>query len=279
MTFLIYLLRYYACKIVLQSNVLINGTNIIGVFPGRNWNTLLDKPIIVGAHWDVVANTSGFNDNGSGMAALLETVRVIMSAECFQPTHTIIFVAFDSEETGSIGSYEYVRRQIMPYFIRRGLQISGAIILDTLMNYDQQINSQNIPETWDDIIPNTVDAIRKGEKKGDFVAVIARNYIKETRIMNLFKKWFGLVTKGINKGGSLFDFKLHNFILNDLPHDRFPTEDTLLHHSSFWRSDHSRFWYYRESGNGVDFKERYEQAQTSSLPAILISDTGNSMIY
>ena len=197
-----------------------------------------------------------------------------MSATCFEPANTIIFVAFDSEESGSVGSYEYVRRQIIPYFIRRGIQITGAIILDTIMNYDGKTNSQNIPEKWDDVIPETAESIRKGKNKGDFVAVIGRNHNKETRMMNVFSKWFSQITKSINQNKEIFDFKSEKFTLNDLPHDQFPDEETLLRHSSFWRSDNARFWYYREAGNWVDVKERLKKAETTSLPAILISDTG-----
>ena len=259
-----------------KSNVQINGTNIIGVLPGKNWNTMFDKPIILGAHWDVVANTSGFNDNGSGMVALLETIRVIMSAKCFEPAHTIIFVAFDSEESGSVGSYEYVRRQIIPYFVRRGLEITGAIILDTLLNYDEHVGSQNVPVKWEDILPETTNWIHKNKDKGDFVAVIGRNFQKETRMMNIFTKWFKSISKIIHTPKNKIDFKSLKFTLNGLPSDdQFPSEETLLQYSSFWRSDNARFWYYREIANGIDFKKRYDQAVTTSLPAILITDTGN----
>jgi Zn-dependent M28 family amino/carboxypeptidase len=48
------------------------GTNIIGILPGRHWEQPTDKPVIVGAHWDSFSNTTGFNDNGSGVAVLLE---------------------------------------------------------------------------------------------------------------------------------------------------------------------------------------------------------------
>ena len=236
---------------------------------------MFDKPIILGAHWDVVANTTGFNDNGSGMVALLETIRVVMSAKCFKPTHTIIFVAFDSEESGSVGSYEYVRRQIIPYFIRRGFEITGAIILDTILNYDENIGSQNVPDKWEDVLPETTSWIHKNQDKGDFVAVIGRNNNKETRMINTFTKWFKLISKSINKTKNKLDIKSLKFILNGLSSDnKFPSEETLLQYSSFWRSDNARFWYYREVGNGVDIKKRYEQASTTSLPAILITDTG-----
>ena len=34
-----------------------------------------DEITIVGAHWDVIPNTSGFNDNGSGVSVMLEVMR------------------------------------------------------------------------------------------------------------------------------------------------------------------------------------------------------------
>jgi len=37
-----------------------SGTNIIGILPGKYWDTEHDYPIIIGAHWDTVANTTGF---------------------------------------------------------------------------------------------------------------------------------------------------------------------------------------------------------------------------
>ncbi len=42
-----------------QTPIVESGTNLIGILPGKYWNTEHDKPIIVGAHWDTVANTTG----------------------------------------------------------------------------------------------------------------------------------------------------------------------------------------------------------------------------
>ncbi len=53
--------------------------------------------MLIGAHYDTVDNTSGVNDNGSGMSALLEIVRLINSYNC-QLSYTLMFVAFDLEE-------------------------------------------------------------------------------------------------------------------------------------------------------------------------------------
>ena len=96
-----------------QAEITEYGTNVFGILPGRNWEQPTDRPLIIGAHWDSVSNTTGFDDNGSGVAVLLEIARVLSTAKvsagggsCFIPDHSIIFVAFDCEEPGSFGSIQ-----------------------------------------------------------------------------------------------------------------------------------------------------------------------------
>ena len=72
--------------------------NVIGVLPGT---VCPDTAFIVGAHYDTVGGSPGADDNGSGVAAVLEIARVI-SSESFQPS--IEFVGFAFEEQGLVGS-------------------------------------------------------------------------------------------------------------------------------------------------------------------------------
>ena len=51
---------------------------------------------------------SGYNDNGSGMAALLEVARALKHAEC-KNSYTFILVALDMEETGTPGAEAFVQ--------------------------------------------------------------------------------------------------------------------------------------------------------------------------
>lgn len=76
--------------------------------------TLGDKPrkVVVGAHYDAVAHAPGANDNGGGVAVLLELIRTLKSHK-FQ--HTIDFCFFDLEEAGLIGSAVYVQRYDRSY--------------------------------------------------------------------------------------------------------------------------------------------------------------------
>lgn len=67
----------------------------------------VDKQIIVGAHYD--SDGRGANDNASGVAALLKVVDVLSknvnALQC-----DVVFVLFDDEESGMIGSYWYVEQ-------------------------------------------------------------------------------------------------------------------------------------------------------------------------
>ena len=55
--------------------------------------------VILGAHWDPLAATDGFNDNGSGVAAVLEVATILAGSSC-EFENSILFVAFDLEEMG-----------------------------------------------------------------------------------------------------------------------------------------------------------------------------------
>lgn len=75
--------------------------NVIGVKLG----TRTPKEIVVvGAHADSVKVSPGANDNGSGVAAVLEAARVLAHVAT---ARTIHFVAFGAEENGLIGSHFY----------------------------------------------------------------------------------------------------------------------------------------------------------------------------
>jgi hypothetical protein len=64
---------------------------------------------VVSSHYDSVAGGPGADDDSSGTAALLEAARVLASRP--QPA-TIVFASFTGEESGLLGSREYVRRAV-----------------------------------------------------------------------------------------------------------------------------------------------------------------------
>jgi len=65
-----------------------------------------DRQIVVGGHFDAVPGSPGADDNGSGTVGTIELARVLAGVETEM---TFIFIAFDSEESGLVGSHHYAQ--------------------------------------------------------------------------------------------------------------------------------------------------------------------------
>ena len=53
--------------------------NVVGRLPGRFTGTSDDKMVLIGSHYDTAQTTPGVTDNGSGMTALLQTLKIFTS--------------------------------------------------------------------------------------------------------------------------------------------------------------------------------------------------------
>jgi hypothetical protein len=73
---------------------------------------------VVGSHFDSRAEGPGADDNTSGTAALLEAARVLAKRP---QAATIVFVSFTGEESGLLGSREFVRQG------KDSLKIAGVL--------------------------------------------------------------------------------------------------------------------------------------------------------
>ena len=66
-----------------------------------------DRAVVVGAHLDSVAAGPGINDNGSGVAMVLEMATQVAASD-WAPTNQLRFVFWGAEELGLVGSIDYV---------------------------------------------------------------------------------------------------------------------------------------------------------------------------
>ncbi len=66
------------------------------------------QTVILGAHFDTVAVSPGANDNATGVAAVLAVARYLGSLGC--RTRNVLFVLFDQEESGLVGSQAFARK-------------------------------------------------------------------------------------------------------------------------------------------------------------------------
>ncbi len=78
--------------------------NVVAELPGSDPGGI----VLLGAHFDSWDPAQGANDDGSGVAAVLEAARVMKSLG-IKPRHTIRFVFFSGEEEALLGSRAYVR--------------------------------------------------------------------------------------------------------------------------------------------------------------------------
>jgi bacterial leucyl aminopeptidase len=115
--------------------------NIVGVING----TLPETPaIVIGAHYDsrtdnLEDSTSfapGADDNGSGVAAVLEIARIMSQ---IRPRSTMIFVLFAAEEVNRQGSRAFVRDYVQFY----NIPVRVMINVDTVGSVDDPSGNVN----------------------------------------------------------------------------------------------------------------------------------------
>ena len=118
---------------VTWANVSSEQKNVIAYLPGTEINA---GTIVLGAHYDSIsldfedgsAYAPGANDNGSGVAALIELARVLSTR---QHRTTIMFVAFAAEEVNRRGSVAFVDG----YVQGRGVGVDAMLNLDIIGSY------------------------------------------------------------------------------------------------------------------------------------------------
>lgn len=125
--------------------------------PGNSRN---NDVILIGAHYDSVFGSPGANDNGSGVAALLELSRLFQDVA---PETGLRFVAFVNEEPPfffwpGMGSMVYAKAAR-----QRGDPIRFMISLETVGYYRNQRGSQTYPPLLKYFYPDT----------GNFIAFVS----------------------------------------------------------------------------------------------------------
>ncbi len=110
-------LRIYSDNTIQRTN----SYNVVGEIIGSEKP---DEIILIGGHYDGHDINESANDNGAGTAVVMETARALANFKG-ELKRTIRFVAFAQEETGLIGSEEYVKNHLDENFVFM-LNLDGA---------------------------------------------------------------------------------------------------------------------------------------------------------
>ncbi|MDB5673441.1 MAG: hypothetical protein JWM65_423 [Sphingomonas bacterium] len=131
------------------------------------------RTLVVGAHYDSAYDAPGANDNGSGVAALLELARS-MAGQNGRARMRFRLVFFVNEEppyfqTHKMGSYVYAT-----HLAQTGEPIAGMLALETIGYYSDRPHSQRYPFPLDMLYPD----------KGNFIAFVgmtsSRGFVRKT---------------------------------------------------------------------------------------------------
>lgn len=133
--------------------------------------------LLIGAHYDSVRGSPGADDNGSGVAAMLEMSRLFAE---LTPTITVRFVAFVNEEppfflTQRQGSVVYAKA------VRaRGDAIRAMVSLEAIGYYRDEPGSQHYPPLFQFFYP----------RQGNFITVVSdfRSRALMRRVVQAFRR-------------------------------------------------------------------------------------------
>lgn len=117
------------------------------------------------AHYDSVADSPGADDNASGVAGLLEALRVLAP---YSFRRSIDLVAFDQEEVGLVGSRAFALRGIT-----EGTQLLGVLNFEMIGCLQTEPNTQRFPPGFNLLFPEVFAAAQAAQWRGDFLASIA----------------------------------------------------------------------------------------------------------
>ena len=84
-----------------------NGFNLVAEISGTD-PVLKDEVVMLGAHFDSVAYSTGATDNATGSGAMMEAMRILKAIGA-KPRRTIRIALWGGEEQGLMGSRAYVR--------------------------------------------------------------------------------------------------------------------------------------------------------------------------
>ncbi|MFH0822851.1 MAG: M28 family peptidase [Pseudomonadota bacterium] len=128
--------------------------------------------LVIGAHYDTVDLCPGANDNGSGVASLLEIAAAVARRKD-NPRNAVRFVAFANEEPPYFGGPDMGSRMYAQELKRKHEPVMGMICLETLGYYSAEPGSLDPG----DRLPDMLKAVYRNDV-GNFVLICGNSESK-----------------------------------------------------------------------------------------------------
>ncbi len=168
-------------------------------FQGRYANVVAttraaaERPsILIGAHYDSVPKCPGADDNASAVAAMMHCAELLVRHD---PGLPLVFVAFNCEEEGLLGSADFVDS----FLPESPLRVQLAHVLEMVGYCDPTPGSQKLPPALPVRLPDAGDflgllANRGSRRAASHVLRLARSYLPDFPVLSL-KVYFNLERK------------------------------------------------------------------------------------
>ncbi len=188
----------------------------INIWAKRNGNNPDAGSILIAAHYDTVVNSPGADDNGTGLAVVLEIARLLANT----PTPLSLEIAFfDREETGLQGSFAFTAQT------ENTEHLKSVIILD-MVGYACHLSGCQTYPSGLAVQPVLESAGIESPDQGEFLAVVGE--AEHLELLKIFQNW--------NKSTINQTAKMPKIVAVPVPFKGVLTPDVL-------RSDHAAFWY------------------------------------
>ena len=175
----------------------VNAPNVLGMVPGNN-PTLKDEIIIVGAHFDHLGHGgsgsrhrdsdsaihNGADDNASGTAGVIGLARYYGATRSNR--RTIIFIAFNGEEEGLLGSAALVDNP--PFNTENVVAMINLDMIGRLGNNELVVQGTGTATEWEEILEraNSGGLLVKSVKDGFGPSDHSSFYAKQIPVLFFF---------------------------------------------------------------------------------------------
>jgi Zn-dependent M28 family amino/carboxypeptidase len=147
-----------------------------------------ERLVVVGAHYDSARDAVGANDNGSGVAALIELARFLKAVQTAQGLE-VRLVFYVNEELPWFGTDKMGSTVHSKGLASEGKEVVAMLSLETMGWYSENFDSQRYPFPFSLFYPS----------KGDFIAFVAnlRSRGLMHRVVGSFRRTVAFPSEGI----------------------------------------------------------------------------------
>ena len=153
--------RFSALGFSVEQYKYADGVDVIGTLTGTSRP---NEIVIVSAHYDTIMGGNGADDNASGVAAVLESARLLAAGK---HERTLVTACWDEEEPAETGSYRYAIRAK-----EQSAQIQVAYVYDEVGFSKNEPNSQKFPTGFKIAYPVLALKMQGNQYRANFIMLI-----------------------------------------------------------------------------------------------------------